>query len=101
MRSSNRQLVEKFAHLPHFRRPFDQSEFRGCIQWKPELSEITNIFHGCHEKELLRVLKRNRLLLRSEYSYIGIRKNARYSGRLDDAEFFWRFTRQLFRAATH
>jgi len=57
--------------LPDYQRPFDPSDFRGYFTWSKKLTEKLAgeyLYHACHFEELQKIIKRNRLVLRSSWA---------------------------------
>lgn len=54
---------------PDYKRPFEQTDFRGYFEWTAELTNKLGspLFHACHEDELRECLDDNELGLRSSW----------------------------------
>jgi len=57
---------------PGYRRPFEQSDFRGYFRWPSTLTRQIGgpLYHACHRDELKIILADGKLRLRSKYSLI-------------------------------
>ena len=55
---------------PAYKRPFSPDDFRGYFTWTKKFSKSLNadLYHACHEDELLDILDEGFLLLRSKWS---------------------------------
>ena len=55
---------------PNYKRPFDQTDFRGYFRWTLNLTRRIGgyLYHACHEDELEQILASEALDLRSEWS---------------------------------
>lgn len=53
-----------------YKRPFSPKDFRGYFTWSKKFSDTLSVdlYHACHEEELLTILNDNQLPLRSEWS---------------------------------
>lgn len=57
--------------LPDYQKPFDPDDFRGYFQWKKNLTRKLPeeaLYHACHFSELKKIIKKNKLSLRSSWS---------------------------------
>ncbi len=55
---------------PDYKRRFDVSDFRGHFKWTNKLTKDLggSLYHACHKNELLKILKKDSLVLRSHWS---------------------------------
>ena len=55
---------------PDYKRPFEQSDFRGYFKWTQTLTDRLGgvLYHACHDDGLRNILKNNELGLRSKWS---------------------------------
>ena len=55
---------------PDYKRRFDVSDFRGHFKWTKKLTKDLggSLYHACHKNELLKILKKESLVLRSHWS---------------------------------
>ena len=55
---------------PDYSRRFDVSDFRGHFRWTKKMTKDLGgyLYHACHRKELIEFLKKDRLVLRSDWS---------------------------------
>lgn len=57
--------------LPSYKRPFEPDDFRGYFKWTKKLSNKlkgNHLYHACHQQELLEIIEKNKLTLRSKWS---------------------------------
>src|ERR1051326_7646493 len=54
---------------PDYQRAFSTQDFRGYFKWKKSLSAALGgyLYHACHEQELVNLLTKNQLRLRSQW----------------------------------
>lgn len=55
---------------PDYKRRFDVSDFRGHFKWTKKMTKDLggSLYHACHKNELLKILKKDSLVLRSHWS---------------------------------
>lgn len=55
---------------PDYKRSFDVEDFRGHFRWTKKMSKELggNLYHACHRSELIEILKKNILILRSHWA---------------------------------
>lgn len=55
---------------PDYKKPFDVCDFRGYFKWTRKLTKELgcNLYHACHEDELIDILDNDSLVLRSQWS---------------------------------
>lgn len=55
---------------PDYKRRFDVSDFRGHFRWTKKMTKDLGgyLYHACHKDELIEILKKDSLVLRSHWS---------------------------------